>query len=215
MRGTSTGRRPGHASAPPEAAAPPRAALRASLPAVASAVTHAFTALALAPALLPRARAARSLLLGVASALVADVDVWGWWLGVPYGHPLGHRGLTHAPAFAAAWSVLLVWLLRRGAARSDGRWRLYCYFFLCAASHGVLDAMADGGLGVAFLAPFHQGRWFLPWRPLAVPPLGVGRFFSARGWEVLRTELVWVWAPLGAFALVAWLARCRRAAAAP
>nr|HRC76832.1 rhodanese-like domain-containing protein [Kouleothrix sp.] len=32
--------------------------------------------------------------------------------------------------------------------------------------HGVLDAMTDGGLGVAFFAPFSATRYFFPFRPI-------------------------------------------------
>ena len=45
------------------------------------------------------------------------------------------------------------------------------------ASHGVLDALTDGGPGVAFLAPFDDTRYFFPWRPIRVSPLWRG-FFS-------------------------------------
>ena len=38
------------------------------------------------------------------------------------------------------------------------------YLFLSTASHGVLDALTDGGLGVAFFSPFDQTRYFFPFR---------------------------------------------------
>jgi hypothetical protein len=50
--------------------------------------------------------------------------------------------------------------------------------------------MTDGGLGVAFFAPFHNERYFFPWRPIAVSPIGMG-FFSERGLEVIISELHW------------------------
>ena len=70
------------------------------------------------------------------------------------------------------------------------------YFFLVTASHGILDAMTDGGLGVAFFAPFNNSRYFLPWRPVMVSPIGVGPFFSRYGLNVLLSEVVWIWAPI-------------------
>jgi inner membrane protein len=54
--------------------------------------------------------------------------------------------------------------------------------------------MTDGGLGVAFFAPFHNERYFFPWRPIAISPIGMG-FFSERGLEVIISELRWVWLP--------------------
>jgi inner membrane protein len=71
------------------------------------------------------------------------------------------------------------------------------------ASHGLLDAFTDGGLGPALLAPFANGRIFFPWRPIRVAPLGLGRFFSAEGLRVLRSEAVWVLLPSIALALTA------------
>jgi inner membrane protein len=52
------------------------------------------------------------------------------------------------------------------------------YFFLSAASHGLLDALTDGGLGVAFFSPFEQTRYFFPVRPVAVSPIGIREFFN-------------------------------------
>jgi inner membrane protein len=61
--------------------------------------------------------------------------------------------------------------------------------------------LTNGGLGVAVLGPFDWGRYCFPFRPLAVSPIGVGRFFSARGLEVLRSEALWVGLPSAAVAL--------------
>jgi len=80
---------------------------------------------------------------------------------------------------------------------------------MAIASHGVLDAMTDGGLGVTFFAPFWSDRYFLPWRPIAVSPIGVARFLSARGVAVLASELRWVWLPSIVFATLGWWLRHR------
>jgi inner membrane protein len=77
------------------------------------------------------------------------------------------------------------------------------------ASHGVLDAMTDGGSGVAFWAPFDDGRYFLPWRPIPVSPIGRG-FFTARGAAVFESELLLVWLPAAIFAGLCGWARRRR-----
>ena len=67
---------------------------------------------------------------------------------------------------------------------------IWSYLFLAAASHGLLDARTDGGLGVAFFSPFHQDRYFLPWRPIRVSSMGVSRFFTGRGLAALPSELL-------------------------
>jgi inner membrane protein len=76
------------------------------------------------------------------------------------------------------------------------------------ASHGALDALTNGGLGVAFFAPFSNARYFFPWRPVEVSPIGVAPFFSEWGVRVLESELVWLWLPAAALMLCAWA--CRR-----
>ena len=74
--------------------------------------------------------------------------------------------------------------------------------FLATASHGVLDAMTDGGSGVAFLAPFDDARYFFPWRPIPVSPIGVSRFFTRRGLDILEAELVLIWIPAAVILVV-------------
>ena len=73
--------------------------------------------------------------------------------------------------------------------------------------------MTTGGLGVAFFAPFDDTRYFFPWRPIPVSPIGVRRFFGERGLAVLAGELLWVWLPAAAVAALSW--RMRRHAAGP
>jgi inner membrane protein len=122
---------------------------------------------------------------------------------------LGHRGLTHSLAFAAVLSAAVVAIAFPGAAAGPvPRWQLWLYLFLATASHGVLDALTNGGLGVAFFAPFENGRYFFPFTPIEVSPISVRAFFTARGARVMASELVWVWVPsLVLAAAVLWLRR--------
>ena len=55
--------------------------------------------------------------------------------------------------------------------------------------------MTNGGLGVAFFAPFDTTRYFFPVRPVLVSPIGVSEFFNAYGVQVLVSEAVWIWLP--------------------
>ena len=70
------------------------------------------------------------------------------------------------------------------------------------ASHGFLDAFTNGGLGVAFFSPFDPTRYFFPWTPIEVSPIGAVRFFSQRGLLVIISELRWVWLPSLALGLI-------------
>jgi len=176
---------------------------------MASAFTHAVVGAAVS-ALAPRpfrGVGLAVLLAGVAAA--PDLDVIGFRYDIPYAHPLGHRGLTHAPSFALAVALLLAWALarRRGVAlTSRAGLGLIAVLFLAVASHGVLDALTHGGLGVGFLIPFDSRRDVFPFRPLAASPLSAAEFFSPLGAEILRQEMRWVWLPVATFValLLAW-----------
>lgn len=134
----------------------------------------------------------RLALAGVFVSVLPDADVVGFRAGIPYENILGHRGFSHSLSFAAICAGL-------GALghRSLKASRSVAFVFLAVsmASHGGLDAMTDGGLGVAFLAPFADDRYFFAWRPLEVAPLSARRFLSGRGWDVLQCELRYVWLP--------------------
>jgi inner membrane protein len=143
---------------------------------MASAFTHAFFAAAMGKVYAARPFPARFWLLAMLCAVLPDADVISFAFGVPYGSMFGLRGVTHSLAFALALAFVV-------------------FFFLATASHGALDAMTDGGLGVAFFAPFSGARYFFPFRPIVVSPIGVGSFFSAWGLAVIESELLWVWLP--------------------
>ena len=124
--------------------------------------------------------------------VLPDLDVFGRAVGISFYSMGGHRGLSHSFAAAAVIGVLTAWLLHRrlGAPLTP----LAVYFAVITASHGVLDALTDGGPGVAFFAPFGATRYFFPWRPIPVSPLA-SNFFSEWGWRVFTTELTLLWLP--------------------
>lgn len=132
---------------------------------------------------------------GALCACVPDLDVIGFSFGVPYGDFWGHRGFTHSLGFAALLAAAAAALICCVAHPAPVGLRIWIYFFLATASHGLFDAFTNGGLGVAFLSPFNNQRYFFPWTPVLVAPIGAVRFFSARGWAVLQSELLWVWLP--------------------
>ena len=176
---------------------------------MASALTHAFAAVALTKTLSHRKRDWRFWTLAVASSILPDADIVGFAFGIEYGDLLGHRGLSHSLLFAALWSLLVVSSEYRGLMKFSRQWwSLVSLFFLVTVSHGLLDAMTNGGLGVAFFAPFDTARYFFPWRPISVSPVGVGRFFSGQGAAIMASEIEYVWLPLATlWAAVAVLRR--------
>jgi inner membrane protein len=167
-------------------------------------ISHPAAAVALAPVFRRLRVPVRVLAAGAACTIVPDFDVVGFAFGVGYGDLLGHRGLSHSLLFAAALAGLIVAVIGQDA-RVSRPW-CFVYLFLCTASHGLLDALTSGGLGVAFFAPFDGGRYFFPWQPIRVSPIGVRRFFTDRGLAVMASEILWVWFPalLLAVAGVVW-----------
>jgi inner membrane protein len=169
--------------------------------------THPVVALGLSPFFRDKLPGKRWIAVGALCTVVPDLDTIGFRLGIHYGDLLGHRGLSHSIAFALMLALGLAMLAR------ERRGALFFFLFLCTISHGLLDALTNGGLGVAFFAPFDETRYFFPWRPIAVSPIGTG-FFSARGLIVLGSELLWIWAPaLLLYVAGTTVARRRREAA--
>jgi inner membrane protein len=140
---------------------------------------------------------ARFWLFTVVCALLPDMDVIGHFFRIPYDSVWGHRGITHSLPFALAVGVLVVGVgFPEASSLSLGWWSLVIYFFAVTASHAALDAMTNGGLGIAFFAPFDDTRYFFSWRPIEVSPIGIRAFFSGRSVEVLMSELRWLWVPV-------------------
>lgn len=180
---------------------------------MASVFSHAVAALGIGACFYRPRTPKRIWVIGTLCSVVPDLDVIGFRFGVRYGDFWGHRGFTHSILFAALLAtVCLLAASRGGGAPGLSRFALWSYFFLVTASHGLLDAMTDGGLGVAFLAPFNNRRYFLPWRPINVSPIGVTRFFSHRGLAVMQSELLWIWLPTALLVAVALLVRRREPA---
>src|SRR5262245_3682026 len=144
-------------------------------------------------------------------AMLPDIDVIGFSFGIAYGDMFGHRGFTHSLFFAAIVGAAVTWHLLRGPEarlhRPGPIW-LFLWFAGVTASHGLLDALTNGGRGIGFFAPFSNDRYFFPWRPIQVSPIGVG-FFSPRGLRVLASEAGWIWLPSAIIAASARLFRKR------
>ena len=169
--------------------------------------SHGVAAAALLTAFPQRAVPRRLFTLGIACALAPDIDVIAIPLGARSGDLLGHRGFTHSLLFAAV-------LASAGLAGAVRAWpsivhrrAVWFYLFLAAASHGLLDALTSRhGLGIPFFWPFDATRYFFPFTPVAMSPLGP-HFFSERGLTVLLNEIWWIWVPSLVFVGVGVLLR--------
>ena len=129
-------------------------------------------------------------------SLLPDADVVGSRFGVAYADAWGHRGATHSFAFSLGLAIsvgLLARLFRLNALRTA------LAAAIVVGSHAVLDTLTDGGLGCALWWPFDDQRYFAPWNPIPVAPIG-RRFFSRTGLSVALTELL-LFSPVVAYAL--------------
>jgi len=174
---------------------------------VASAFSHAVAALSIGTCFYQSGVPKRVWVAGAVCSVLPDLDVIGFRFGIRYGDFWGHRGFTHSLVFAAVIAGAAMIIGFRRGAPNMGRVPLFSYLFLATASHGVLDAMTNGGLGVAFFSPFDNSRYFLPWRPIRVSPIAITRFFSPRGYAILQSELLWIWLPAGLFAVLVLMLR--------
>jgi inner membrane protein len=162
-------------------------------------LTHPVIPLSIAYLAGPKIVSGRLLSAAVIASVLPDADVIGHAFGVPYEHPLGHRGFSHSILFALCIGLCgLCFANKLKATRTIA----FLMLFFSALSHGVLDALTNGGLGVAFFSPFTNERYFFSWRPIRVSPMSLEPFLKLRGWRVFLSELVWVWFPSLSFTLL-------------
>lgn len=163
---------------------------------MASAFGHAALGATLGKLLLPDRRHWPYWVAAAVCAALPDVDSLGYRLGVPYDSLWGHRGLTHSLLAAAvvAGVCTAVGQLRAAFQRPPAA-RLALLLFLATASHGLLDAMTTGGLGVAFFSPWNLERYFFGFRPIRVSPISIRAFWGMKGLRVLASEIWWVGLP--------------------
>ena len=163
-------------------------------------ITHALLPLIASRAFQPRRLSGRLVSLGMAAAVVPDLDVIGFRLGIPYGAELGHRGASHSLLFALMCGFVALALARWLKAS-----RLLAFGFatLSAASHGLTDMLTNGGHGVALWWPWSAERLFWPVRPVEVSSIGVRALTDGSLAGVLGSEFIWLVAPM-ALIVILW-----------
>ena len=151
-------------------------------------LSHPAAALAFWPTFRNKNLSTSIFVAGMIASILPDIDVIGFSFGIHYSDTFGHRGFTHSIFFALLISFFLALTLRIPR-------RAYLFLFLCSVSHGILDAFTNGGLGIAFFSPFSNARYFFPWRPIEVSPIGLSSFISGPVFTVMKSELEFVWIP--------------------
>ena len=176
---------------------------------MASIFGHAFSALAVGSGFNKKLTNWKFFILGMACSILPDADVITFKFGIAYNSFWGHRGFSHSFLFALIIGVLVVATFYRKGFSTRHRMFLVSYFFICTASHSFLDAMTSGGYGVAFFSPFENTRYFFPWRPIHVSPIGIDVFFGKEGKRVILSELIWIGVPGLFFILITRLIKIR------
>lgn len=151
------------------------------------------------------------LFLGILLSILPDFDVAAFKLGIPYADAFGHRGFSHSlflsGMFAAVFSAgfryfKIPWVTG------------FLFLFAAGASHGLLDTLTNGGLGIALFWPFSDARFFAPAQVIQVSPLNPTRFLSGnslsqKALTVMRSEILWVWLPCSGLYLCLLLTRLK------
>jgi inner membrane protein len=159
---------------------------------MATTYTHAVVGLGIAQLYTPGRMRWFYCVLAALLAVFPDFDAFS---SAAYGSILGHRGFTHSLVFSLWLAVLAASLTFRRF--QSNLWVLTGVFFLALASHGLLDALTRGGMPIPFFWPFTEQRYG-NWGPIPVADLAF-QIPDPRQSRALRSELLWVWLPTGAF----------------
>lgn len=165
-------------------------------------ITHGFVGL-IGGRIFSDSEKAKFWILSAIVPIIPDFDVIAFRFGIPYGSMLGHRGFSHSIIFSLILALIVMLTAFREITLGSKHWYQYAaFFFLIALSHPILDAFTNGGLGVGLLIPIVEDRYFAPFRPIEVSPIGIKRFLDGSATFVLLSELFWVWLPLSIIYLI-------------
>ena len=154
-----------------------------------------------------RASTKKLTVLAIISSVLPDIDILAFNFGIPYEAPLGHRGFTHSILFALLWAIMITFVFSKARKRLS-----FLVIFVSTISHGILDAMTTGGRGVGFFIPFDNTRYFFPFRIITVSPLSPRSFFSEWGYQVIMSELKYIFLPCLAVIIISSLIKAIKGA---
>jgi inner membrane protein len=124
----------------------------------------------------------------LALSMWPDLD----WLGLAFevrpNEMLGHRGVTHS-LLAAMVSAAIAAIVLRSRSQKD-----WLFLFGVAASHGLVDTITAGDVGVAWFAPLSNVRLSLPIIPSC--PMGLDEWLGPFGVLTLANEILYIVLPL-------------------
>jgi inner membrane protein len=145
-------------------------------------------------------------------ALLPDGDLIVVALGASDGAAIGHRGGSHSLLTALALGIVAGILARR---LGWSALRTALAVMLAVGSHGILDAIGQGGRGIPLFWPLSEHRFMAPssWRILPDAPRGM-KFLSRSGLADLAIEFLY-FLPFTIYALLPARATAQAAATEP
>lgn len=158
---------------------------------MASAFAHAAVALTRGAARVPKELDRRLLVATIACATWQDLDYISVAFEVRPHEVLGHRGATHSIFVAIAIAAILAFAFFRRQFL-----RVFAFLAAAGASHGILDAMTAGDLGVAFFWPVTPARFHFPFALVASCPVGVNEWLGPWGLLTIVNEGLYVIIPI-------------------
>lgn len=158
---------------------------------MASAIAHAAVVLARGAARVPKALDRRLVIATVLLAIWPDADYASLLFEVRPNEIFGHRGATHSLVVAVALAALVALVVFRRQFL-----RVFAFLAAVAASHGLLDAMTAGDLGVALFWPLTPARFHFPFALVASCPVGIDEYLGYWGLLTLANEVLYVIVPI-------------------
>ena len=158
-----------------------------------SAIGHAIFALSLSPFRPYNNKLLLSLILAMVCSTIPDLDVIGFEAGIRCGAVWRPRGFSHSFLFSLITGIAVSYLFfNEECETKTDRFLISFFFFIITLSHGLLDAMTDGGLGVGFFIPVNNERFFFPIRPIPVSSMHIEAFFTSFGFSIFKQEMKFI-----------------------
>lgn len=154
-------------------------------------ISHAITAIPIYLGVINKTDSKKIFWLSLVFAILPDLDGIGYLFGLNYNSFLGHRGFSHSLSFIIIAALVFAKLTNPKIRLKSKNFALYFLnFFIIGALHLMLDALTNGGLGIALFSPFNNQRFFVPWQPIQVSAILPQYFFRLNGLSVIKSELL-------------------------
>lgn len=159
-------------------------------------ITHLFAAIPVNIAIMGAVNKKKIILLSLIISILPDLDLIGYFLGLPISSFLGHRGFTHSIFFALVVALMANLLFFPDIKTKDKRFKLlFLNFLFVALTHPLLDFLVNRNTGVALLSPFVLTRFASPIAPIVEESVGILNYYHFYFKEVVKVEFFYIILP--------------------